>query len=161
MCPRPITTLAVTCLLLIPSLSTLAGTSADPGVPPAVDTRELAPLGPAWLTANPYRRQPTAIGIGALAFRQHCARCHGEAAHSTGIAPELRSLDRDCAGIDRDEKRRLCIDEIDAYYLSTVRHGRIRNGIVWMPPYEGVLDQEVLWAIRAYLETRRDPPVRP
>ena len=159
--PRRIAALVASCLLLNLAFPAVAGTSADAGVPPAVDTRELEPLGPKWLTANPYRRQPAAIGIGAYAFRQHCARCHGEAVHSTGIAPELRHLDHDCATIDGADKRRACVDEIDAYYLSTVRHGRIRSGIVWMPPYEGVLDQEVLWAIRAYLETRREPPFRP
>ncbi len=152
--PRQITALVASCLLLTLVLPAAAGTSADAGIPPAVDTRGLEPLGPKWLNANPYRRQPAAIGIGAYAFRQHCARCHGEAAHSTGIAPELRRLDRDCIALDSADKRRACVDEIDAYYLSTVRHGRLRNGIVWMPPYEGVLDQEAIWAIRAYLEAR-------
>lgn len=160
MFPRPIAALAACCLLTL-FQPCRAGTSVAAGIPPAVDTQSLQPLGPTWRSVNPYRRQPAAIGLGAYAFRQQCARCHGEAAHSTGIAPELRRLDRDCAQLVQAEKRAACIDEIDAYYLSTVRHGRIRDGVVWMPPYEGVLDQETLWAIRAYLETRRESPLSP
>ena len=39
-----------------------------------------------------------------------------------------------------------------------VRQGRARNGAVYMPPFEGVMNQEAIWSIKAYLETRRDKP---
>ena len=50
--------------------------------------------------------------------------------------------------------------EIDEYFLTTVRQGRTRNGAVYMPPFEGVMNQEAIWAIKAYLETRRDKPLK-
>lgn len=28
-----------------------------------------------------------------------------------------------------------------------------------MPPFEGILNQEAMWAIKAYLETRREKPL--
>jgi len=37
-----------------------------------------------------------------------------------------------------------------------VRGGRTRDGRVYMPPFEGILSQEALWAIKTYLESRRD-----
>jgi mono/diheme cytochrome c family protein len=30
---------------------------------------------------------------------------------------------------------------------------------VYMPPFEGVLSQEAIWAIKSYLETRREKPL--
>ena len=33
--------------------------------------------------------------------------------------------------------------------------GRTRDGRVYMPPFEGTLTQEAVWAIRTYLEERR------
>ena len=49
--------------------------------------------------------------------------------------------------------------EIDEFYFSTVRAGRTRNGAVYMPPFEGTFDQEAIWAIKAYLESRREKPL--
>ena len=46
--------------------------------------------------------------------------------------------------------------EIDEYFVKTVRQGRTRNGAVYMPPFEGVFSQEAVWAIKSYLETRRE-----
>jgi mono/diheme cytochrome c family protein len=54
-----------------------------------------------------------------------------------------------------DAKKASCIKENDDYYATTVRKGRVRNGAVYMPPFEGMLQQEAVWAIKAYLETRR------
>ena len=42
------------------------------------------------------------------------------------------------------------------YRGKTVRRGRTRNGAVYMPPFEGILNQEAVWSIKAYLETRRE-----
>ena len=44
-------------------------------------------------------------------------------------------------------------------FSSTVRKGRTRNGAVYMPPFEGTMNQEAVWAIKAYLETRREKPL--
>ncbi len=108
--------------------------------PQAVDTHELKPLGEEWLSANPYQGNPVAIRIGSSAFNQNCARCHGLEAVSGGIAPDLR---------------RLPVDEAtDEYFQTSVRHGKVRNGNVYMPPFEGTLNQEAIWALRAYIVSR-------
>ena len=107
--------------------------------PQAVDTSSLTQLGADWRIANPYRDNADAIRIGDSAFNQNCARCHGLGAVSGGIAPDLRYLERG--------------DEMDEFFIGEVRNGVTRNGAVYMPPFEGMLTQEAMWAIRAWLET--------
>ncbi|GAB2180489.1 cytochrome c-550 PedF [Denitratisoma sp. agr-D3] len=109
--------------------------------PQAVDTTGLKPVGTEWQAANPYRKNEVAIRIGSSAFNQNCARCHGLGAVSGGIAPDLRYLPEGTEG-----------DEI---FLNRIRHGSTRDGRVYMPPFEGMLSQEAMWAIRAWLETVR------
>ena len=127
--------------------------------PQAVDTKELPQLGDKWLVENPYSGNATAVKIGSSAFNQNCARCHGLEAISGGIAPDLRRLDNDCVSIKDDKKKKACVIDVNEYMTSTVRHGRTRNGAVYMPPFEGVLSQEAIWAIKSYLETRREKPL--
>jgi cytochrome c-550 PedF len=131
--------------------------------PQAVDTHELPSLGDGWREQNPFRAaggpRDTAVRIGTSAFNQNCARCHGLEAISGGIAPDLRKLDNDCASLKDEKKRSACVAENDQFYLTTVRNGRTRNGAVYMPPFEGTLNQEAMWAIKAYLETRREKPM--
>jgi len=109
--------------------------------PQAVDTSSLKPVGSEWLAVNPYRKNEAAIHIGASAFNQNCARCHGLGAVSGGIAPDLRYLPEGNEG-----------DEI---FINRIRHGSTRDGRVYMPPFEGMFSQEAMWAIRAWLETVR------
>jgi len=127
--------------------------------PQAVDTHELPTLGGDWRAENPFRENGTAVRIGSSAFNQNCARCHGLEAISGGIAPDLRKLDNDCATQKDARKKAACVKDNDGYFLTTVRHGRTRNGAVYMPPFEGTLNQEALWAIKSYLETRREKPL--
>ena len=127
--------------------------------PQAVDTSALPKLGDAWRPENPFRTNETAIKIGSSAYTQNCARCHGLEAISGGIAPDLRKLDNDCAALKDAAKKKACVKEVDEYYLGAVRAGRTRNGAVYMPPFEGVMNQEAIWSIKAYLETRRDKPL--
>ena len=124
--------------------------------PQGVDTTGLAPLGEKWREENPYRSNKLALKIGTSAYNQNCARCHGIEAVSGGIAPDLRLIDRDCVGIKNDTKKQACYKEVDNYFLTSVRRGKVRNGAVYMPPFEGVFNQEAMWAIKAYLETRRE-----
>lgn len=125
--------------------------------PQAVDTTGLPRLGDGWRAENPFRSNEAAIRIGNSAYNQNCARCHGLEGISGGIAPDLRKLDNECSTL-KDNKRSACVKEIDDYFVSTVRQGRTRNGAVYMPPFEGVMEQEAIWSIKAYLETRRDKP---
>ncbi len=107
--------------------------------PQAVDTTGLKNLGADFLKSNPYRKDKTAIRIGSSAYNQNCARCHGLEAISGGIAPDLRYLPQG--------------DDGDDIFMQRVRKGSVRDGRVYMPPFEHTLSQEAMWAIRSYLET--------
>lgn len=108
-------------------------------VPQAVDTTGLKDLGADWQATNPYRKNETAIRIGDSAYNQNCARCHGLGGVSGGIAPDLRYLPLG--------------DEGDEVFMPRIRKGAVRDGRVYMPPFEGTLSQEAMWAIRTWLET--------
>ncbi|HRP98537.1 MAG TPA: cytochrome c-550 PedF [Rhodocyclaceae bacterium] len=124
------------------ALSAAAGLAIAHGdvTPQAVDTSTLKQLGDEWLEVNPYRGDAEAIRIGDSAYNQNCARCHGLGGVSGGIAPDLRKL---MPGDDFD----------DEFFIQKIRNGVTRNGAVYMPPFEGILTQEAMWAIRAWLET--------
>ena len=147
-------------LLAVAALAASAVVWAHGDVTPqAVDTTGLPRLGDGWRAENPFRSNEAAIRIGNSAYNQNCARCHGLEAISGGIAPDLRKLDNDCVPMKDAARRGGCVKEIDDYFLNTVRQGRARNGAVYMPPFEGVMSQEAIWSIKAYLETRRDKPL--
>jgi cytochrome c-550 PedF len=131
-------------LLLSVTLSLSAASVLAHGdvVPQAVDTTALKQIGAEWVKANPYRGNKDAIRIGDSAFNQNCARCHGLGAISGGVAPDLRYLP---AG-----------DEGDEVFMPRVRRGATRDGRVYMPPFEGILSQEAMWALRSWLETVRE-----
>ena len=63
--------------------------------PQPIDTSHLPQLGEDWLESNPYRGNADAVELGASAYNQNCARCHGLGAVSGGIAPDLRLLPPD------------------------------------------------------------------
>jgi cytochrome c-550 PedF len=142
-------------------LALVAGAALAHGdvTPQAVDTHELPQLGEQWRAENPYRGNDIAVRIGTSAYNQNCARCHGLEAISGGIAPDLRKLDNECATLAQPAKKAACVKEVDEYMSTTVRRGRVRNGAVYMPPFEGVLNQEAIWAIKSYLESRREKPL--
>ncbi|WP_375138944.1 cytochrome c-550 PedF [Azohydromonas caseinilytica] len=127
--------------------------------PQAVDTSSLPKLGEDWRDQNPFRGNDAAVKIGSSAYNQNCARCHGLEAVSGGIAPDLRKLDNECASQKVEAKKSACTKDVDDYFVNTVRKGRTRNGAVYMPPFEGTLNQEAIWSIKAYLETRREKPL--
>ncbi|MGF1563129.1 MAG: cytochrome c-550 PedF [Geminicoccaceae bacterium] len=130
--------IAVTALLALPSGAAWAHGDVTPQ---AVDTAGLPELGDEWLSENPYRDTEhfeTAVEIGAKAYNQNCARCHGLDAVSGGIAPDLRYL---YPGDD------------DEYYVERYQIGVQRNGVTYMPGFGDVLGQEAAWAIRSYLDT--------
>ncbi|MBX6908565.1 cytochrome c-550 PedF [Pseudomonas aeruginosa] len=124
------------------SLSSLALAHGDV-TPQAVDTKGLEPLGKEWRDTNPYRKpyakHDLAVEIGASAYNQNCARCHGLEAKSGGIAPDLRLLETGAEG--------------DEWFKERVINGAVRDGAVYMPKMAGFISQEGLWAIRSYLES--------
>ena len=116
--------------------------------PQAVDTEGLEPTGEEFLEENPYRlaggdQYELAIQLGASGYNQNCARCHGLEAISGGIAPDLRVLEDGLFG--------------DEWYMERVRKGYSQNGAYKMPPFQDLLSQEAMWAIRSYIESQPKP----
>lgn len=138
--------------LLTGALATGAVWAHGNVVPQAVETQGLTPIkdagvsldGDGWAAVNPYRTLPErdkAVEIGASAYNQNCAACHGLEAKSGGIAPDLRMLDAGEAG--------------DEWFVERVRRGAVRDGRVYMPKMADYLSQEALWAVRTYLDSVR------
>lgn len=117
--------------------------------PQAVDTSALPQLGEEWKSTNPFTGNETAIKIGDSAYNQNCARCHGLEVISGGITPDLRKLN--------DENEFFSQEEADEWFLMRIRNGAVIDGRVYMPPFEGILSQEAMWAIKSYIETRGTP----
>jgi mono/diheme cytochrome c family protein len=67
----------------------------------------------------------------------------------------LRVLDSECTGLKDEVKKQACYKEVDNYFMSSTLKGKVRNGAVYMPAYGGIFNQEAIWAIKTYLETRR------
>ncbi len=109
------------------------------GAPQPVDTTGLKPLGDDWLFTNPYRGDAKAIEIGASGYNSNCARCHGLDVKSGGLAPDLRYLEEN--------------EEGDGWFMQRIRFGATVNDRVKMPPFDGLLSQEAMWAIRAYIDS--------
>lgn len=112
--------------------------------PQAIDTSTLPQLGEEWADMNPYRdvdgdMKTEILRVGASAYNQNCARCHGLEAISGGIAPDLRYLAADYDG--------------DEWYIYRVQNGAVRNGAVYMPKMTEHLSQEALWAVRSFVES--------
>ena len=106
----------------------------------AVDTSGLKPIGPDWVSENPYRGNKRAIEIGTNGYNQNCARCHGLDVKSGGFNPDLRYLPTGEDG--------------DTLFLMRMTSGAQKNGRILMPKFDGVLPQELLWAIRTYIEAQ-------
>ena len=83
-----------------------------------------------------------AVKVGTSAYTQNCARCHGLEAISGGLAPDLRDYD--------------LLPDTDQFFMEKTMKGVVRNGAVKMPPFQGIINQEAIWAIKTYLETRRE-----
>jgi cytochrome c-550 PedF len=100
----------------------------------------LPPLGEELRKQNPYRGSEEAVKVGTSAYIQNCARCHGLEGISGGLAPDLRDYD--------------LLPDTDQFFMEKTMKGVVRNGAVKMPPYQGIINQEAIWAIKTYLETR-------
>ncbi len=128
-------------LVLSLGLLLIAGEALAHGdaAPQPVDVSTLPPLGEEWLEANPYSGQEEAIKVGKAAYTSNCARCHGLGAISGGISPDLRELEEG--------------EEGDEWFIYRIRTGATRNGVTYMPAFEGIFSQEAMWAIRSWIET--------
>lgn len=132
---------------LLGAVMSTTGWSHGNVTPQNVDVSSLPALGAEWTDRNPYGKEDNskfdqavydeALRVGASAYNQNCARCHGLEAISGGIAPDLRYLE---ASYDGDE-----------WYKERVINGAVRDGRVYMPKMADYLPQEALWAIRTWV----------
>lgn len=125
--------------LAVSAVGVLVPAIADEGAV-AVDTSGLKPIGPDWVSEDPYRGNKRAIEVGMDGYNQNCARCHGLEVKSGGFVPDLRNLPTGADG--------------DALFLMRMQNGAQKDGRVLMPKFDGVLPQELLWAIRTYVESK-------
>lgn len=115
------------------------------GAPQPVDTTGLPSLGADWIFENPFRGREAklveiATEIGSRGYNSNCARCHGLDVKSGGMAPDLRYLESTQDG--------------DGWFLQRIRFGAVVGERQKMPPFDGLMSQEAMWAIRTYIETR-------
>ncbi len=138
----PTRTLPMAALALV--LSTGVALGHGDVTPQPVNTDGLPELTDGWEFENPFR-DPSgeywerALRIGSSAYSQNCARCHGLEVVSGGLAPDLRFL--------------MAEEMDDEWYMERVRRGSGDR----MPAYEDLMNQQAMWAIRTYIETRPDP----
>ena len=134
-------------LLALIAICSFGIAAHGPVTPQAIDTSTLPQLGEEWEETNPYRAhkgdtRAEILRVGASAYNQNCARCHGLEGISGGIAPDLRSLSIDYEG--------------DEWFVYRVQNGAVRNGAVYMPKMAEHLSQEALWSVRTWLESVRE-----
>lgn len=91
-------------------------------------------VGAAVLAVAPARAQ-SAADAGRDVYAEHCATCHGERLIATGAAPDLKQLGAD---------QKAHFDEI------------VRNGKGQMPAWEGMISDEEISRIWAYIRSRAE-----
>jgi mono/diheme cytochrome c family protein len=89
-------------------------------------------VGAAVLGIVPARAQ-SAADAGRDVYAEHCASCHGERLNATGAAPDLKLLRAD---------QRAQFDQM------------VRNGKGQMPAWEGMINDEEIDQIWAYVRSR-------
>lgn len=87
---------------------------------------------------NPYSGDPAVVKEGASLLNQYCAHCHGQWAEQGERPRDLRRL-----------RIRYGNDAI-TMFKTTITNGRPDKG---MPPWKGVLTDELMWKIFTFLES--------
>jgi mono/diheme cytochrome c family protein len=132
-----------------------AATHAAKPAAPTVDLSALPGLDGMPREDNPYRGNAQAIDLGRQVYAQACARCHGTAATEPGPAANLRLVGLYCRRLTDAELARRCSRDADEYFRTSVLKGKSRLGVEHMPPWEGVLSEEAIWAVRSFVEAQR------
>ena len=63
-------------------------------------------------------------------------------------------MNSDCDSFAGKKAKEQCKAEMDVYFRNSVLGGKVRGDRVYMPAFAGILSQEAIWAIKAYVETR-------
>lgn len=92
---------------------------------------------------NPYEGRTDVAQEGRSLLNQYCAHCHGPNAEQGERPRDLRRL-----------KIRYGDDAISVFW-TTVHTGRLEKG---MPVWAGVLPDDTLWRIYAFLQTIQTEP---
>jgi mono/diheme cytochrome c family protein len=109
---------------------------------------------------NPVRGDAAAIALGAGVYQANCARCHGDqATRPSADAPDLRRLNSFCEQLKDTTLQARCLQDVDGYFMMSVNTGKVRAGIVYMPPWRDVLTAQEIWAVRSFVESR--PAIAP
>ena len=104
---------------------------------------------------NPSRGDASAIALGGQVYQANCARCHGEqATQPSAEAPDLRRLNSFCQQLKAPALHARCLQDVDGYFMMAVNSGKVRAGIIYMPPWRDVLTTQEIWAVRSFIETR-------
>ena len=121
----------------------------------------LLPLAAHASETNPSRGDPAAIDLGRQVFQANCARCHGEQASTPSAeAPDLRRLNSFCRPLKDPALQRRCLQDVDDYFIMSVNTGKVRAGIIYMPPWRDVLTAQEIRAVRSFIDSRPLPPPR-
>lgn len=141
--------------LVLGSSAAIPAAEPPEALRPAVDITPLPALGPEWLATNPYRNNAEATAIGRQLFNSACAACHGpDGDNRQHVGPDLLRLHRGCRKLTDAPTKARCMADVDAYFVKSVRHGKSILDVTHMPAWEGVLNQESIWAIKRFLESR-------
>lgn len=87
---------------------------------------------------NPYAGREDVIEEGGSLLNQYCSHCHGPWAVQGERPRDLRRLNLRYG------------DYAMSTYYTTVQNGRPPKG---MPPWKGILDDEIVWKIYTFLQT--------
>ena len=122
---------------------------------PMTDISALPALGTDWRDVNPYRGDEAIAVTGRSLYNEACSKCHGPDMNAKGHpAPALRRLLRYCKKVDDAALKQRCLADVDHYFVTTVRQGKYILGVEHVPTWEGILTQEAVWAIKAYVDLR-------
>jgi mono/diheme cytochrome c family protein len=92
---------------------------------------------------NPYEGNSELVPEGKSLFNQYCSHCHGPDAVQGERPRDLRRL------------RIRYGDNAIAVFYNTINDGRMEKG---MPPWKGVLKEDVMWRIYTFLASVQTQP---
>lgn len=97
-------------------------------------------------TRNPLSGDPTAIASGERLYITNCSTCHGLEGKGDGASGQ--TLPRLPQDLTTDDVMRIS----DGQIFLTLKNGRMRDGLMTMPPIRRLSHQQ-MWEIIAYIRT--------